>query len=1079
MRQGVDASYGQRRVMLYDDDNGYNDFDADAYDDDVNNELGVQEYAYDGAEDLHEDGMYDDEAHDDDDYDDELDDEELSSSPSIPDENINFDLVYALHTFVATVEGQATVHKGDHLTLLDDSNSYWWLVRVMSSQEVGYIPAENIETPYERLARLNKHRNVEITTATENDHDQVPRNIYSGHLIKARQRGVNKHSGKPSALSRREVNVRNAPKVTEKKRGVIFGQSEYVEHSGDEASYEGEYEEDAYEEDEEDEEGDEEGGVYGEDEAKQKDAAEAEPAADEHDDESDAVHAADTGAGSAKSGTRNVLGLFDPDDSLLQGLPSDSEGRRQRPGSLLGMSGSGSVFNVVRVFAGDHVESSATFKTVLLSKTTKASDLVRQAMQRFRVEDDPNDYSIVLKHVDGEEHVLWADEYPLEILESLSDEDEAASRRQSHDSVGSLSSLIDANSSRVAFDYSDDRFGKLYLVHTASYAAATEDITPNSSGDADHLGVPDRDAGSMSPGTATTRFTLQLALFPRDLPDGKVFHPKTGVAIHGDPATARMDRPQTRLLSFAKNTTVAEVIESALTHFQVLEGVVDGGDDVDERMPNTRGRTRVKYSLSVVTDDGERRLNASSKVLSSYDTPPLFKTIDAASLKALKRGSLEMQQYLGAPEDISDTDPLFVLRQARTVQARNLSSASSEGKSEGRSDSRTEGRAETRQHASESQMRSAQAAQAAQAARVAENRNRAAQAAAAQPTTAASMAQVISSVPSSPAGSPRRTPPRKSSAPHTPEREHSVSGPDSPTPTRGSALPLADTNDQMGVDLILNNKVRLRSARTNESPRIRYSLLQNGGEQDVSSVLRDVLANKVADDAGAAGQTGAQTDAAGASGDLLERFVDRMPDMTSNSITDTIDLMLDRISHMPEDSQAMESFNNDVVGDTMPLFSSREAPEPLVPDDFPQTDALSVSHRGVDPASLDMYEPVIKTKVDLNALYGIVNAMAMVPSDTPITREHKRVLSQSSTASSHGWLQQSTSQLAKLLEDPEEVKVLETTSGLIGPDWPRSTHAPGSEIAATKEKYAPLMSQVSMIEASLDDVLRTTLHIDN
>ena len=137
----------------------------------------MQEYAYDGAEDLPEDGMYDDEAHDDD-FDDELDEDELSSSPSIPDENINFDLVYALHTFVATVEGQATVHKGENLILLDDSNSYWWLVRVMTSQEVGYIPAENIETPYERLARLNKHRNVEITTATENDHDQVPRNIY-------------------------------------------------------------------------------------------------------------------------------------------------------------------------------------------------------------------------------------------------------------------------------------------------------------------------------------------------------------------------------------------------------------------------------------------------------------------------------------------------------------------------------------------------------------------------------------------------------------------------------------------------------------------------------------------------------------------------------------------------------------------------------------------------------------------------------------------------------------------------------------------------------------------------------------
>ncbi|KAI7885653.1 hypothetical protein K492DRAFT_180214 [Lichtheimia hyalospora FSU 10163] len=109
----------------------------------------------------------------------------MSSSPSIPDENINFDLVYALHTFVATVEGQASVVKGDALILMEDTNIYWWLVEVLKTREVGYIPAENIEefirysstqTPYERLARLNKHRNVEITSpAATDDADPTPK----------------------------------------------------------------------------------------------------------------------------------------------------------------------------------------------------------------------------------------------------------------------------------------------------------------------------------------------------------------------------------------------------------------------------------------------------------------------------------------------------------------------------------------------------------------------------------------------------------------------------------------------------------------------------------------------------------------------------------------------------------------------------------------------------------------------------------------------------------------------------------------------------------------------------------------
>ncbi|KAL9598839.1 MAG: hypothetical protein Q9219_004258, partial [cf. Caloplaca sp. 3 TL-2023] len=75
-------------------------------------------------------------------------------------EDIDFEFVYALHTFVATVEGQANATKGDTMTLLDDSNSYWWLVRVAKDTSIGYLPAEHIETPTERLARQNKHRNL-------------------------------------------------------------------------------------------------------------------------------------------------------------------------------------------------------------------------------------------------------------------------------------------------------------------------------------------------------------------------------------------------------------------------------------------------------------------------------------------------------------------------------------------------------------------------------------------------------------------------------------------------------------------------------------------------------------------------------------------------------------------------------------------------------------------------------------------------------------------------------------------------------------------------------------------------------
>ncbi|CAN9236747.1 unnamed protein product [Alternaria alternata] len=92
------------------------------------------------------------------------------------DKDIDFEFVYALHTFVATVEGQANATKGDTMVLLDDSNSYWWLVRVVKDNSIGYLPAEHIETPTERLARLNKHRNIDLSATMLGDTAEKSKN---------------------------------------------------------------------------------------------------------------------------------------------------------------------------------------------------------------------------------------------------------------------------------------------------------------------------------------------------------------------------------------------------------------------------------------------------------------------------------------------------------------------------------------------------------------------------------------------------------------------------------------------------------------------------------------------------------------------------------------------------------------------------------------------------------------------------------------------------------------------------------------------------------------------------------------
>ncbi|KAE8145292.1 hypothetical protein BDV25DRAFT_165003 [Aspergillus avenaceus] len=144
----------------------------DMYDDedDLDDDFGHGQHPGGSEEGDLADGEGDDDLMDDDMMD------KISSSPSIDDEDIDFEFVYALHNFVATVDGQANAAKGDTMVLLDDSNSYWWLVRIVKDGSIGYLPAEHIETPTERLARLNKHRNVDLSATMLGDNSEKSKN---------------------------------------------------------------------------------------------------------------------------------------------------------------------------------------------------------------------------------------------------------------------------------------------------------------------------------------------------------------------------------------------------------------------------------------------------------------------------------------------------------------------------------------------------------------------------------------------------------------------------------------------------------------------------------------------------------------------------------------------------------------------------------------------------------------------------------------------------------------------------------------------------------------------------------------
>ncbi|KAJ2879974.1 protein phosphatase regulator [Coemansia aciculifera] len=84
------------------------------------------------------------------------------SVSSLLDEDVDFGHVYALFHFPQMVDGQVTVQEGEKLTLLDDSNSYWWLVQNLRDNQMGYIPADNIETAFGKLARVNRRKNLKL-----------------------------------------------------------------------------------------------------------------------------------------------------------------------------------------------------------------------------------------------------------------------------------------------------------------------------------------------------------------------------------------------------------------------------------------------------------------------------------------------------------------------------------------------------------------------------------------------------------------------------------------------------------------------------------------------------------------------------------------------------------------------------------------------------------------------------------------------------------------------------------------------------------------------------------------------------
>ena len=328
--------------------------------------------------------------------------------------------------------------------------------------------------------------------------------------------------------------------------------------------------------------------------------------------------------------------LSSPSSNSALGPPAS----RARPGSLIltpstSDTPQAATLNVIRVFAGKNLPTDSTFKTVLLNSSTTAADLLRQSIQRFRLPggEDENDYYLTIKQVVGGNYtVLQPNENALVVFDILVNEAmELPQVKRS--SVGSISSIASNLSMHPAIkklsmnDFADDSAVKFYLNRKGD--AGTDDsmtghegndtlIADTSHGDIEGsvgLKSPYSSASTTSANftperftTPSIRFAVQVVIYAEELPDDMQFHPQTEAIVLksslADPNAPVVVSPNLRRKVFLlpKNITVAEVTEIGLERFGIQDGVVDGGDEVEDKMTKRRSVVRVRYGLMVSID---------------------------------------------------------------------------------------------------------------------------------------------------------------------------------------------------------------------------------------------------------------------------------------------------------------------------------------------------------------------------------------------------------------------------------------------------------------------------------------------
>ncbi|CAO3612205.1 unnamed protein product [Cunninghamella blakesleeana] len=318
------------------------------------------------------------------------------------EKNMNQHDVYAFHTFMATVEGQVTVMRGDALTLLDDTNAYWWLVKVMKTSEIGFIPAEIIETPLERLARINKYRNAKIILDSS-----IHENKKKSPLKKVK---ISDH-----------ILIQTMTVTTDINDIPIMATYDVLEGEIGDLLNEKEVDDDDEQEEEEDEDEEEDVGIEKNQHHNIQDLNmipqenELQPCTTISNQQNKYIHSSQ----SIIEKTNNIRKFLSNQRNSLMNSHHPIE---TPPSSFLKKKEQEEEeLSILRIFAGN-INVNATFNSVLVNENTTADQLLSYALERFRLENQQSngiEYYITVKVMNKDEIILSSQDKPLAIFHSL------------------------------------------------------------------------------------------------------------------------------------------------------------------------------------------------------------------------------------------------------------------------------------------------------------------------------------------------------------------------------------------------------------------------------------------------------------------------------------------------------------------------------------------------------------------------------------------------------------------------------------------------------------------------------------